>query len=234
MVCDPRAGEPGGLRRAAAAAWQPAGLVYLAALLGGLAGGLWPEVVYPGGDVYRPAALPTLRALAAAQAAFWLLAYPLIVLFRAAAGRPRRWWPDTLVESLLWAFLTIPFYIPAVYLGDAVAADALRAAIYIACLWPFAWACGAWLSSPRRGRSVVLLGSVCVALGLPAAWYITAEFLAGAGLSECLWRIAPITQAWEVTAPRGSSVWPQPTWAVFVWPAAAVGVLAAFALRPRK
>ena len=80
----------------------------------------------------------------------------------------------------------------------------------------------------------MLLGLVCAALGLPAAWYITAEFLAAAGLSDCLWRIAPITQAWQVAAPRGPSVWPEPTWAVLLWPVLAGGVIAAFALRRQK
>jgi len=232
-VPDLTATEPRRAFGAVAATWRPAGLLYLTAMLAALAAGLWPDAVCPVRDPYRPAALPVLGALAAAQVGFWMLAYPLIVLHRSARGGRNRLWPDTIVESSAWTILTVPFYIPAVILGDAAAADAVRTGLYIACLWPFAWACAAWLASESPGRSVIVLVCVIVGVGLPAAWYIAVELLPAVGAHEFLWHAAPATQAWETATARSGSIGLRPKWAAVLWPALAGGVVAVRCLLPR-
>ena len=233
-VPDFDATEPRRAFSAVAAAWRPAGLLYLTAMLGALAVGLWPDAVYPVRDPYRPAALPVLGTLAVAQVGFWLLAYPLIVLHRGGRGGRNRLWPDTIVESLAWTILTVPFYIPAVILGDAAAADAVRTGFYIACLWPFAWACAAWLASESPGRSVIVLMCAIAGIGLPAAWYIAAELLPAVGAHGFLWHAAPATQAWETATARSGSIGLQPAWAAVLWPALAGGVVAVRCIVPRS
>ena len=101
--------------------WQPAGLAWLAANLAGLAVGLFPGLIVVA-DSASAGPPPALRTLAAGQAAFLLLAYPLIL-----AHRVRRAWPidpasprptppglrvaarASLAEAIVWILLAVPF-----------------------------------------------------------------------------------------------------------------------------
>jgi len=205
-------------------------VVYLAVMLIALAVGLWPQSISPSGDPYRPAAVPVLQTLAVGQVAFWLLAYPVIVLFRASEGA-WRWWPDAVVETIFWTFLGAVFFVPAVWLSDSLPGDAVRAAVYVATLFPAAWVGGAWLSSGKTGRSGVMLAFAFAALGLPGLWYVFAEFLPSVGWHETLWRLSPALEAWTVSAARGSM---GPFWPLVVWPAIAAAAFALWTILPKK
>ena len=156
---------------AAAAAWSPAGAAYLALLLAGLAVGLWPEAIYVSKSGLPAAPPPALRVVALVQVAYVLLIYPLVLLARArrAAADPdpgaaailgRRERADAggryllacAVESAVLLLAAVPFYVAAAWFADAVAADVVRTAICVACLFPIAWSAGAWLRSSRRPK----------------------------------------------------------------------------------
>jgi len=214
-----------------AAAWRPAGLLYLALVLAGLAAGLWPESIVPTPRDVRSAVLPTLRTVAVAQVAFVLLIHPLVILTRSQRGTIRRYWPEVLVESAALLVVTAPLYLAAAYLADAVAADVVRAAIYVVCLWTFAWSAGKWLTAGRRARWAVLLILLLAAAGMPAGYYIIREFLAPAVPAEWIWNAGPATFAWQAAASRDPSWFPRPLWAALLWPGlAALGVLLDLAL----
>ncbi len=208
--------------------WRPAGMVYLTAMLIGLAAGLWPGGVRGSVDPYWPSSVPAVQTLTVAQVGFYLLAYPMIVIFRSRPKPRGRFWTNTVVEMLFWAAVAGVFYIPAVWLSGSGPMDAFRGAGYILSLWPMVWACRAWLVRPGRGGAVVLLISLFAGIGLPWLWYVSAEFFPGLGWSDALWRLCPITQAWDVAAPGGRAGGLAPVWAVAVWPVIA-GVM--FAIR---
>ena len=201
-------------------AWRPAGVIYLAVLLLALAIGLWPDAFRPVPQRPRPAPLPTLQMQAAAQAAFILLIYPLVCLCRAARDRPGRYWAAVLAESAVFVLIGLVFSIPAGYLADATVSDAMRAAMYVALLFPLAWAAGAHFKARRRAAWAVLLGLVLVALALPAAHYIALEFFPP-GPAEPLGRLAPLLFAWHNSASRLAATHPEPLWAWLIWPATA-------------
>ncbi|MDY6913832.1 MAG: hypothetical protein SVT52_05190 [Planctomycetota bacterium] len=206
------------------AAWRPAGLVYLLILLACLAGGLWPDVLYPSRGTPNPNnPPPVLQAVAVGQAAFVLLIYPLAVLRRSV--RPtRRFWAPLVLESAVYLVVAAPFYIAAWYLSDAVFADVVRTALYVTCLMPVAWAAAAHLAVSRR-RAVITLALLLAALGLPWAYYVAAEFL-GQGRAGWLRCLAPAMFVWRTAAARSGDWLPRPIWAALVWPTiAAAGVL---------
>lgn len=209
-----------------AAAWRPAGLLYLAAVLAGLAAGLFPEAIAPSKDAYRPAPLPVLQTVAVAQVAFILLVHPLIILARSHRGCGRRYFPGVLIESGVWLLLAAPFYAAGAYLADAVAADCVRTVIAVVCIWPLAWVAGDCLRSARAWRSPTVLILLLAAVGLPAAYYVAREFVPSAD-ADWLWHLAPATFVWEAAGSHGESLLPGPAWALLVWPAvAAAGLLA--------
>ena len=206
------------------AAWRPAGLVYLACCLAGLLAGLYPQAVYPARSAVTAAPLPALRTLAVAQALFILLAQPLIALRRAERGLARRYWAETILESATWLVATVPFYTAAAYLGDATAVDVLRTAVYLACLWPVAWAAGALLA--RRGAARAPVGLLLlVAAALPGVHYLFREFLP-VYRAAWLWQLAPATAAWDAAASRAGTLLPRPLWSLAAWPAVALALLA--------
>ncbi len=200
------------------AAWRPAGVLYLAFCLAGLAVGLWPEAVFVSRGI-QAAPLPVLRILAVAQIAFALLVWPLVVLRRAQQGATMRYWAGAIVETGVFLLVAVPFYIAAAYFADAVAADVVRTAVYVACVWIFSLAAGAHLAGGRGGSIVMMLVLVSAALGLPAAHYIALEFGTVSSVA-LLGRISPATFAWTVSASRGASWRPEPLWAAIIWPAA--------------
>jgi hypothetical protein len=223
-----------------AAAWRPAGAIYLLACLGGLAAGLWPDALYPPRDSYRGAPLPALQTLAVAQAAFILLAYPLVLFRRLRGGTAGEagglsvngqasranlagagYWLHAAVESAVLLAVTSAFYLPAAWLADAVRDDVYRSAIGTACLFPVAWAAGWWMGT-RPGKTAVLLILLLAALGLPAGWYAAREFfLQAEGRVEWIWHLAPGTFAWDNAASRLPGIVPRPLWVVVAPPAAA-------------
>ena len=213
--------ESSRLTRLAGALWRPAGLFYLAACIAGLAAGLWPGAICHPGGVSFAAPLATLRTLAVAQAAFILLVHPLILMRRS----PRRYWAEAIVETVGFVLVTVPFYVAAAWLGNAVAADVVRCGVYAICLWPVAWVAGALLHR-RKFAATVLIVLLVAAMGLPAGFYLAREFLSAVGDSGWLWRLAPATFAWDNASSRLGWLWPRPVWAMLVWPGLAAVALA--------
>ncbi|MCP4379372.1 MAG: hypothetical protein GY794_24775, partial [bacterium] len=146
--------------------WRPAGLVYLVVMLLGMGVGLWPWII-TGAEPYARSINPIVQTLVVANVLFYLLIYPLIVLFRASKKTRMRFWPDTLVETLFWMFVSIVFFVPGVWLSGSVPCDALRGMGYVCGLLPMAWICASWLGSQRTYRAVVLFVSVFSAIALP-------------------------------------------------------------------
>ncbi len=222
--------DPTSRPRALAAAWKWWGVLYLAALLAGLAGGLWPDAIYPARGDGRSAPLPTLRTVALAQAAFILLAYPMVLFARWRGGLRRRSWAEALVESAGLLIAAAPFYVAAAYLADATGTDAIRTAVYVASLLPLAWCSGAWMAR-SRWRAWVLVDVLIIALGLPAAYYIAREFLTPDPL-DWLRRAAPLTFIWETGASRLGVLISRPIWAACIWSLAGAAGICALALLP--
>ena len=216
------------------AVWRPAGLVYLAAILIGLAVGLWPGSIRASGDPYSPVSNPAVQTLAVAHVVFYLVAYPMIALFRASGKRCERWWPDTVIETLFWTFLGAAFFVPAVWLSGSVPSDAIRGMGYVCGLWPMAWVCGMWLASRKAGGSAVMFVSIFAAVGLPWLWYVSAEFFPSAGWHEALWKLCPAMQAWDVAAARGAQGGLAPVWAIVIWPVTAAAMFALWVIVPAR
>ncbi len=221
---DRRGGDPAEPAGILAAAWRPGGLLYLAACLLGLAVGVFPATVFPRRGVV-PAPVPALQTLAVFQGAFGLLVVP-VLSFRRLRRRPhRRLWGEDLIEAACWMLLTVPLYIPAAWLADATAADAVRAALAVACTWPLGRAAGAVLARRPRARAGMLLG-LLVVFALPAAWYVAREFLAGAA-TDTLWDLAPLTWLWQQAASRAGRPIPRPLWPAATWLALAAALAVA-------
>ncbi len=219
---DTTPGEPTSPPRALGAVWYPGGVLYLATILSGFAVGLYPQVTVgvrlPVGSV----PLPTLRTLAVAQVIFALLIYPLILLGRAERKKMPWFSPAVLAESLAMFLVTVPFYLAAGYLGDAVARDVIRTVIYVAGVWLVGVSFGRYLVCHQRGRWIVLLALVVAAVGLPCVHYIAYEFMN----VTWVWRISPAMFAWETARPRLETFLPRPLWGLLIWCIIAVaGVL---------
>ena len=204
--------------------WQPAGGVYLVFVLAGLAVGLWPGAIYPSRIAPRPAPLAVLQCIAVAQVAFILLVHPLVLMGRVRKLKlsGRAYLVAAITESATLLFVTLPFYVVAVWLGDATAVSPIRSAIAVACLWPLAWSAGWWLAKFPSSRPAVLIGLLIAALGLPAACYISLEFIPASGIGQWLWRVSPAMFAWQNAASTVMNILPAPALAVLFWPAAAI------------
>ena len=216
----------------AAAPWRPAGMLYLATMLLALAAGLWPQAIYPPRQGPTAAPLPALATLAASQAAFTLLAYPLVLLHRASGPRRRRdgYWGRTIAESAFLIFASVPLYVLAAFFSDATAPDAVRAGLCAASCFPLAWAAGAHFTSRRDGQWGVLLALMLVAVALPAAFYVALEFFPP-GSAGALGDLSPILLAWRNGTSRLGAVFPTPLWGWLIWPVlAGVALLSAMIL----
>jgi len=211
--------DSGPSRGFAAAAWRPAGLLYLAFLLAGLALGLWPEAVYVTRQGLAAAPRPALQAVVVSQAAFFLLAQPLASLIRRApSGGPLRL-PHLVVETAALLLVGIPFVVAAAYVSDADVRDAARATLAVGGLIPLSWGAWAWMASSGRLRPWIVLVLLIVSAGLPCAWYIAREFVTP-GPVRWLWELSPAAFAWESAGSR-IGVWlPRPFWAWLAWPVA--------------
>lgn len=206
--------------------------MYLLALLGGLAAGLWPEAIYPSRTDVQAAPLGVLQTLSAAQVAFFLLVYPL-VLFRR---RQRPWraadWKAAAAETGWLILLAAPFYLAGAYLADATAADAVRTALYVAAIATLSWTVAAVMARSAAARPWALLMTMMAALAMPAAYYIAREFLTPKPLNW-LWRLTPMLFAWNNAASRIDSWIPEPLWAWFIWPlAAGIGACGLLLFKP--
>lgn len=203
-------------------------LLQAAALLVGLAAGLWPQAIFPSKSPAGGGALPALQALAVSHVIFVLLVRPL-VLMRGASGGPSR--PARVIVTVALYVLTgAPFYVAAAWLGDAGPVDVIRTAVYVACLAPLGWAAGTYMAGGRSGSSWVLLAMLLLVAGVPAAHYIAREFLSGAGNAGWLWVLGPATGVWDVAAARGESIVPRPLWPLAIYLIGAAGIALARAL----
>jgi len=211
------------------AAWRPAGLIYLGVCLAALGVGIVPQAIYPAEQDVVAAPRPTLQTLAVAQSLAILLLHPLATLARSQRGAAGRYWLEIIVESAAWLIVTAPFYTAAAWLADATAGDVARTVLYVLSLWPLSWSAGAILRSRPGGRTATILLLLIVA-SMPAAWYVTREFLRPIS-AEWLWQLGPPTFAWQAAASRTGAILPRPLWALIVWPATAA-VLAALSVLP--
>jgi len=180
-----------------------------------LAAGIFPDAIAPSIDGLAPRSLAVLPCVAVGQAAYVLLIWPLAVAgSRRPAGR----------QLAVALALSLPAWILAGVMSDAVVVDVARAAIYILLLLPLAIAAADLLSGPAM-RQMTLLGLFVVLLGLPAGYYIVREFVAASPLGpvERIWQAGPLTAVWGIAAPRSGGWFPQPMWAAVVWPA--LGIL---------
>ncbi len=212
--------------RPGAAARAPA-LLQTAALLVGLAVGLWPHAIFPSESPSDTGALPTLQTLAVSHVIFVLVIWPLM-LMRGAPGQAMR--PGRVIATAaVYVLIGAPFYVAAAWLGDAGPVDVIRTAVYLACLAPIGLTAGAYMARGKAGSSWVLLAMLLLAAGVPAAHYIAREFLAGAGNAGWLWLLGPATGVWDVAAARGGSVVPRPAWplAIYLLAAAALTLMLA-------
>lgn len=220
--------------------WRPAGLLYLAALLAGLAAGLWPETIWPALADADSAPLPTLQTLALAQLAFVLLVYPMVLLRRFGGDTPddqpsaRAYWRAVTAESGLLTLLAIPFILPAAFLANATVTDVIRHLICLSAFWPLAWLAGAHYARRRRGAWMVTGGLLLIALGAPAACYVATEFLT-ASAADLAGTMTPALLVWRNAASRIETLGPQPLWAWLVWPVvAALAVIGGMIFPPKN
>ncbi|MCE5325045.1 MAG: hypothetical protein LLG01_01385 [Planctomycetaceae bacterium] len=215
--------------RPAAAAWTPAALLYLLVLLAGLAVGLWPRSLYvPLEGSAGP--LPTLQVLAAFQALWLTLIWPLVLMRSAQAGS--KYVLSALAALVLQLVVAAPFYVVAAWLSDAALLDVLRLIIFLLCLSPLAIAAGALMARNATAAAWTLLTLMLLTLGLPALFYLGTEFWTHAGSVDWLWNLGPLTAAWSTAAARGTSILPQPLWSPGVLLAiSAAAVFVTFSLR---
>ena len=224
------------VRNSIACLWRGVGLLYLGFCLAGVAAGLWPEAILPSKNGPRPLPLPTLQTLALAQAAFFLLVYPLAIFRRcenqklqiancklqieeAGPGEPlgrsicnmQFAICNLFAETVVLLIVSAPFYYVSAYLADAVVVDAFRAAIGVACLVPLSWSGAAWLCRGGLWRAAGGVLLLVAAMGLPAATYIAAEVLKPEW-ADVLWRFSPATWLWQNCDSRLVSLLPSPLW----------------------
>ncbi len=226
--------EPAQIEREPVQAWRPAGLLLLAIMLAGLAIGLWHESALPPAHEPTDNRSPVLQILSVALVAFFLVTYPLVLLWRARRPIPSQsYWRAVLPESAMFGVVAGVFLAIAAFLADAAVLDVARTVLYLLALLPLTWLAGLCFHQRRRGTWLVLLGLILAAAGLPAAWYVSAEFFPprAAGL---LGQLSPAMLAWRTAESRLDAVLPDPLWAWGVWPALALaGYVGLFAYPPR-
>ncbi len=202
-------------------------MLYLAMCLAGLAVGFWPDALWRWSEEFPNQPLPALQCLFVAQVGFVLLAYPLVLLRRGRKSPRAPYLRQVVPETLGFFALVVPLYVAAGFVSDVTLVDGARAAMFVACLFPLAWASGYCMRGKPRAAGPVVVFMLVAAIGLPAGYYIGREFLDIAprgAAAEILWRVAPATFAWETSSPRQGDWLPRPLWAMAVWPVAAIAI----------
>lgn len=211
--CEQKAPVPG--------LWRGAGVWYLAFCLASLAIGLWPEAVLPAKAGSRPLPLPTLQTLAAGQAMFFLLVYPLILFRRhqkqigtdpvyLAAG-----------EVVVLLVVSTPFYYVAAHMADAVWMDVAREIVCVLCVAAVGAAGAAWMCRGGAWRACGAMLLLVLGLMMPAMTFATAEAISEVA-ADSLWLVSPTTYMWQNSQERLGTLLPRP-----LWPAVAYLLLAA-------
>lgn len=208
--------------------WRAVGALYLGAVLAAMAAGLWPGWLCEPRHGLATAALPALPAVAAAQAAFFLLVMPLVWSARAN-GRLGAW----AAEGLTLLVAGLPFYLLAGWVSDASPAGGVGAALAVASVLPLALAAGRFYATGRPGGGVLQTALLLLTVGLPWLYYVARDFLMVPAVSLApLWHACPVLWAFSNAAGHGGP-WPEPLWPGGVYLAAAAAVALA-AGRPRK
>ncbi len=183
------------------------GVVYLLFVTIGLAAGLWPEAIWPGHAESADPTLPLLQTVVIAQILFALVAYPTIIIRRqlcdsantAAATIPVI---ATAREAVIMLLVALPAYVAGWWFSDAVLTSALQSVLHVAAVFAcVVLACGADARGGRGGAVVLaMLVMLVIAIGLPAGWYISAEFFDRPHVSDVLWNISPLLRGWTIAA----------------------------------
>ncbi len=202
--------------------WPGAGWLYLLMCLAGLAGGLWPEFLWPVSSYFRPASLPTLQTLALAQILFFTLVWP-VAEFRRVEPTP---FTGQALGTAGLLFLTVPFYFVAGWLADATLVDCIRTGLIVLAMAPLGWAGGRMLRVQFL-RGPVMLGLMVIMLGLPGAYYFLREFYPQISIAW-LWRVCPVGLAWCGSVSRETFLFPRPIWTIAAWPMFSVMILLIF------
>lgn len=206
--------------RPAGRAFPPAAGVSLLFLLAGLAAGLFPGAIYLPKWSDPATALPTLGALAMAQAAFFLLGWPIVLLWRRQHRRDVR--PMELAcQVLAMLIVSLPLYALAAWLAGAGPSEVTHTLLEVVAVIPLGLAGGYWLMH-RPTRSPALIALTGLTVGLPMAWYIVFDFLPSVP-SEWLWQLSPLLRVYSAAIEPARTALPSPLWAWLILPA--VGVL---------
>ncbi|MFP4054265.1 MAG: hypothetical protein ACLFV7_10440 [Phycisphaerae bacterium] len=193
-------------------------MIYLLVLLGGLVLGLYPHFVWSSRAAVEPVPLPILATISTSQAMFLLMIHPVVILRRLGGRREqngRAWLVRTVLETLVFLLIGVPVYLLVGVLGDNSPTDVIRCVLLVATAWPVGWALGRLLARGGAWLTAGMLLMIVGGLGLPALWYVLAEFspqisggwLLDASLPTLVWRNAMYS--------RGAI--PEPTWAWLVW-----------------
>jgi len=205
--------------------------MYVATCLAGLAAGLWPDAIHRSQSLHV-APLPTLRALVVAQVVFMLIVHPLVLLRRTGAGERLS---QSSWEFSAWLLVTIPFYIVAAWLADAVVADVMRAVIVVIAVSVFAWGGGVVMARLKAFCPAAMLALLLTAIGMPAVYYILRDFVGVPAMRlRWLWDLAPVTLAWDAAAARSGSWYLLPVWPWVFWLLAGGAMMVAGYMFARK
>jgi hypothetical protein len=189
--------------------------VSLLFLLAGLAAGLFPDVLYSPKWSNPAGPLPTLGALAVAQSAFFLLGWPIVLLWRSE--HRSRLSPLGLAGQIACMILaSLPLYGLAAWLADARPADVVRTLLEVLALVPLGLAGGFWLTH-RPTRSLALTALAGLTVGLPMAWYIVFDFLPALP-SDWLWQLAPLLRVYSAATEPATGPLPRPLWTWLILP----------------
>jgi hypothetical protein len=196
-------------------------MIYLAVCALALLAGLFPQYIYPPRGI-QAAPLPTLSALALAQAMFILVGWPVLCLWRTQQGTVGHYAAESVTEAAAWLVAAAPLYLAAAWLADATALDVARTVLTLAALWPLAISAGALMRARPALQPAVILALLTLA-ALPAVWYIWWEFLRTMP-ADWLWDLAPATFTWQNAASRTPALVPSPAWPIAAWLAAAAAI----------
>ncbi len=133
------------------------------------------------------------------------------------------------LETLVLLAAAAPFYVLAAWFADATARDVVRTVLTVAAFLPLAWGAAGWMRAWPSLRPLPLTLLALAVLGLPALWYVSAEFFAGTAAADAIWSLAPLTRTWTNAASRLGPWVPGPAWSVLVW--IVVGALLVFTAR---